>query len=85
MNTFQCLPGGQCIATFEVHFQDYANVHHVNYYHKFLPNIATEIRPLNELLEREIKWVWNERCNRACLKVKNMITADVVLTHYDPN
>jgi hypothetical protein len=40
---------------------------------------------LNELLEREIKWVWNERCNRACLKVKNMITADVVLTHYDPN
>jgi hypothetical protein len=55
----------------------------VNYYHKFLPNIATEFRSLNELLEKEIKWVWNERCNRACLKVKNMITADVVLTHYD--
>jgi hypothetical protein len=57
----------------------------VNYYHKFLPNIGTEIRLLNELLEKEIKWVWNERCNRACLKVKDMITADFVLTHYDPN
>ena len=57
----------------------------MNYYHKFLPNIGTEIRPLNELLEKEIKWVWNERCNRACLKVKDMITADFVLTHYVPN
>jgi hypothetical protein len=40
----------------------------VNYYHKFLPNLATEIRPLNELLEKDRKWVWNERvylCNLA--------------------
>ena len=57
----------------------------MNFYHKFLPNIGPEIRPLNELLEKEIKWVWNERCNRACLKVKDMITADFVLTQYDPN
>ena len=57
----------------------------MNYYHKLLPNIATEIRPLSELLEKEIQWVWNECCNRAFLKVKNMITAYVVLTHYDPN
>ena len=57
----------------------------VNYYHKFLPNLATVIRPLNELLEKDRKWVWNERCNRAFLKVKDMITSDVVLTHYDPN
>jgi hypothetical protein len=56
----------------------------VNYHHKFLPNLATEIRPLNELLE-DRKWVWNERCNRAFLKVKDMITSDVVMTHYDPN
>jgi hypothetical protein len=25
---FQCLPGAHCAATFEVHFQDFANVHH---------------------------------------------------------
>jgi hypothetical protein len=25
----------------------------VNFYHKFLPNIGTEIRPLNELLEKD--------------------------------
>jgi hypothetical protein len=57
----------------------------MNYYHKFLSNLATEIRPLNELLEKDRKWVWNERCNHAFLKVKDMITSDVVLTHYDPN
>ena len=57
----------------------------VNYYHQFLTNLATEIRPLNELLEKDRKWVWNERCNRAFLKVKDIITSDVVLTHYDPN
>jgi hypothetical protein len=56
----------------------------VNYYHKYFPNLATEIRPLNELLE-DRTWVWNERCNRAFLKVKDMITSDVVSTHYDPN
>ena len=48
----------------------------VNYYHKFLPNLATEIRPLNELLERDRTWVWNECCNRAFLKVNDMITSD---------
>jgi hypothetical protein len=57
----------------------------VNYYHKFLPNLATEICPLNELLEKNRKWVWNERCNRAFMRVKDMITSDVVLTHYDHN
>jgi hypothetical protein len=50
----------------------------VNYYHKFLLNLATEIRPLNELLEKDRKWVWNERCNRAFLKVKDIITSYVV-------
>jgi hypothetical protein len=57
----------------------------VNYYHKFLPNLATEIHPLNELLDRDRTWVWNECCNRAFLKVNDMITSDGVLTHYDPN
>jgi hypothetical protein len=28
MNTFQCLPGAHCPASFEVHFQDFANVRH---------------------------------------------------------
>jgi hypothetical protein len=32
----------------------------VNYYHKFLLNLATGIRPLNELLERDRKEVWND-------------------------
>ena len=50
-----------------------------------MPILATEIRPLNELLEKDRKLVWNERCNRAFLKVKDMITSDIVLTHYDPN
>jgi hypothetical protein len=28
----------------------------VNYYHRFLPNSATVLKPLNELLEKDRKW-----------------------------
>ena len=56
----------------------------LNYYGKFLPNLSTEIKPLNELLEKNPKWVWTERCARAFEKAKELVTSDVVLTHYDP-
>lgn len=57
----------------------------VNYYNKFLPNLATVIQPLNQLLGRESKWNWSKDCEKAFLKAKEMITSDQVLTHYDPN
>ena len=56
----------------------------VNYYHKFLPNLATILHPLNQMLESNYQWYWTDRCEEAFQKVKVMIASDLVLTHYDP-
>jgi hypothetical protein len=57
----------------------------VNYYHRFLPNSATVLKPLNELLEKDRKWDWTDKCEKAFEDTKTMITSDQVLTHYNPD
>ncbi|CAB4044385.1 Hypothetical predicted protein, partial [Paramuricea clavata] len=57
----------------------------VNYYHKFLPNLATILHPLNQMLESNYQWNWTDQCEEAFCKVKAMIVSDLVLTHYDTN
>ena len=52
----------------------------VNYYHKFQPNLATTLHPLNQLLEQGKRWKWTTECEAALIKVKKLM----VLTHYDP-
>ena len=56
----------------------------VNYYHKFLPNLATTLNPLNRLLEQGKPWKWTAECEEAFVSVKKLIASDIVLTHYDP-
>ena len=57
----------------------------LNYYQRFLPDLATTLHPLNELLQKGKKFVWSSDCQAAFQKVKNLIASDQVLTHYDPN
>ncbi|XP_062865163.1 uncharacterized protein K02A2.6-like [Trichomycterus rosablanca] len=57
----------------------------VNYYHKFLPNLASVLHPLNKLLQIGTKWEWSERCKKAFKETKSLITSDELLTHYDPS
>ena len=56
----------------------------VNYYHQFLLNLATALHPLNQLLEQGKRWKWTTESEAALIKVKKLITSDMVLTHYDP-
>ena len=56
----------------------------VNYYHKFLPNLATILHPLNQKLEHNYKWNWADQQEEAFSKIKKMIALDLVLTHYGP-
>ena len=42
------------------------------------------IKPLNELLEKNRKWVWSDACQKAFENVKQLIPSEPVLTHYDP-
>ena len=57
----------------------------VNYYHKFLPNLASVVHPLNTLLQLGAKWEWSEKCEKAFKETKRLITSDKLLTHYDPS
>ena len=57
----------------------------VNYYNRFSPNLSAVVHPLNQLLENNHQWKWTEQCKTAFHSVKEMITSEQVLTHYDPS
>ena len=57
----------------------------VNYYRAYLPNLSTEMGPLNRLLGKGVPWDWNKECNKAFKRLKKMLTSSDVLVHYDPN
>ena len=56
----------------------------VNYYAKFIPNLATVLHPLNALLRTNAKWDWTKECEVAFTTATTQLTSAQVLTHYDP-
>ncbi|UYV77306.1 hypothetical protein LAZ67_15000449, partial [Cordylochernes scorpioides] len=40
--------------------------------------------PLNNLLKKDVKWKWDEECETAFSKLKNMITSKPILAIYNP-
>lgn len=56
----------------------------INYYGKFIPNLATLLNPLYELLKKDMKWSWTKKCDDAFNKVKNILMSADVLVHYNP-
>ena len=57
----------------------------VNYYSKFMPNLASVLHPLYQLLQKDVKFKWTAGTQKAFEKVKTLITAETVLTQYDPD
>ena len=55
----------------------------INYYGKFIPNLATVIHPLNHLLKKNVKWEWSDKCEKAFEIVKSRLLSSTVLVHYD--
>ncbi|XP_046854150.1 uncharacterized protein K02A2.6-like [Xenia sp. Carnegie-2017] len=56
----------------------------VNYYRKFIPNMAKLVNPLNCLLSQEVSWKWSEECQKSFETLKVLLETAPVLTHYDP-
>ena len=56
----------------------------VNYYSRFQPNLAHKMAPLYVLLKKSQKWKWTESQQRAFDKIKQELSAKVLLVHYDP-
>lgn len=57
----------------------------VQYYAKFLPDLATHLAPLHRLLQKDVKWSWGAEEEASFRVVKEMLLQDKVLMHYDPD
>lgn len=55
----------------------------LNYYGCFIPDLATDLKPLNELLSKETKWQWTSACESAFQKAKERLASPEILTHYN--
>ena len=57
----------------------------VNYYGKFLPDLATILSPLYSLLQKNKKWSWEKPQETAFRTIKELLKSSRVLVHFDPN
>ena len=55
----------------------------LNYYGKFVSNLSTVLAPLHRLLHKSTPWSWGQEQQTAFDHVKELLTSDNVLTHYD--
>ena len=56
----------------------------VNYYGKFIPQLSTIEKLLNDLLKKEVKWQWTDQCELAFVILQRKLASADVLVHYDP-
>jgi hypothetical protein len=57
----------------------------VNYLGKFLPNVTEILKPLQNLLKKDVPWMWSSSQEAAIANVKKLVTKAPVLSFYDPD
>ncbi|XP_055680707.1 uncharacterized protein K02A2.6-like [Lutzomyia longipalpis] len=57
----------------------------ITFYARFVESLSTIRAPLDQLLQKGVKWNWTERCQRAFDQVKRILSSDLLLTHYNPD
>ncbi len=55
----------------------------LNYYGKFLPNLATTMAPLYQLLHKTTVWKWGATQEKAFGAAKELLQSPQLLVHYD--
>eukprot|EP00731_Ephydatia_muelleri_P034216 Em0051g8a len=56
----------------------------VQFYGKFLPNLATITEPLHRLTKKDIPWSWGAEEQEAFQKLKDLLCTDTILVHFNP-
>lgn len=56
----------------------------INFYGKFVKQMRSLRGPLDNLLKSNIKWKWNNECHNSFIKLKEILSSDITLTHYNP-
>lgn len=57
----------------------------VNYYNHFVPGLATQCAPRNNLLQKRQRWSWTTEHIETVYSVKCLLTSADILSHYDPS
>ncbi|XP_055615106.1 uncharacterized protein K02A2.6-like [Toxorhynchites rutilus septentrionalis] len=56
----------------------------INYYGKFVPSMRTIRYPLDELLKSSTSFIWTPECQQTFDKFKEILSSELLLTHYNP-
>jgi hypothetical protein len=56
----------------------------LNYHRAFIPGFSHIVKPLTQLLKKNVKFTWTEACMKALDRIVNILTTEPVLTHPDP-
>lgn len=56
----------------------------INYYHKFIPRLSSKLYCLYNLLKNNVKYVWDDNCQRAFEESKLLLVNTNFLEFYDP-
>nr|XP_037282355.1 uncharacterized protein K02A2.6-like [Rhipicephalus microplus] len=56
----------------------------ITFYSKFMPNMYSRLKPLYALLQKDKKWVWSAKEEKAFAESKSLLTQASVLTCYGP-
>ncbi|GBP27291.1 hypothetical protein EVAR_77305_1 [Eumeta japonica] len=51
----------------------------INYYQQFIPNLASKLNPLYQLLKKDAVFQWSVQCEKAFQELKEEICGDKVL------
>ena len=57
----------------------------LNYYHRFLPDIATVLEPLHKLLRQGTNWCWKTEQQMTFDKSKKLLQSANLLVHFQPD
>lgn len=57
----------------------------INFYHNYIPESAVILEPLHNLLRKNQKFIWDENCQTAFDKVKDILCSQPVLEIFDYN
>lgn len=56
----------------------------VNFHHKFVPHSAIILDPLHNLLRKDVKFIWTEKCQKSFDEIKALLCSEPILKIYDP-
>ena len=56
----------------------------LQFYSKFLPNLSTITEPLHQLTRKKVPWKWESAQQTSFEQLKEMLSADTMLAHFNP-